>query len=276
VLRARHRVLDRLVYSGVRASLGGRCRWAISGGAPLGERLAHYFRGVGIPVLEGYGLTETTGATTISLPGGMRIGTVGRPVPGARLRVSDDGELLVAGDHVFREYWGNPQATAEALTTDGWLLTGDLGEIDDQGFVRVTGRRKEILVTTGGKNVAPTLLEDRLRAHPLVGHCMVVGDGRPYVAALVTVDAEAFAAWRATQGKQGTLAELTDDTDLVAEVQQAVDDANAAVSRAEQVRRFTILPRDWSEETGELTPSLKLRRNVVMREFRREIADLYD
>ncbi len=276
VLRTQHRMLDRLVYARLRASLGGRCRWAISGGAPLGERLAHFFRGVGIPVLEGYGLTETTGAATVNLPDAMRIGTVGRPVPGARVRVSDEGELLVAGDLVFTRYWNDASATAEALGDDEWLRTGDLGEIDDEGFVRVTGRRKEILVTTGGKNVAPTLLEDRLRAHPLVSQCMVVGDGRPYVAALVTLDADAFGTWRAAHDKRGELADLTGDPDLVAEVQRGVDDANGAVSRAESIRRFAILPVDWTEESGELTPSLKLRRNLVMREFRRQIADLYD
>jgi len=276
VLRAQHRVLDRLVYQRLRASLGGRCRWAISGGAPLGERLGHFFRGIGIPVLEGYGLTETAGAVTVNLPDAMRIGTVGRPVPGATVRVSDDGELLIAGDLVFRGYWGDEAATAEVLGEAGWLHTGDLGEIDEEGFVRVTGRRKEILVTSGGKNVAPAVLEDRIRAHPLVSQCMVVGDGRPYVAALVTLDPDAFAVWRSQRDKHGDLAALATDPDLVADVQQAVDGANTAVSRAESIRRFAILSVDWTEESGELTPSLKVRRNLVMREFRREIADLYD
>jgi long-chain acyl-CoA synthetase len=276
VLRAQHRVLDRLVYQRLRASLGGRCRWAISGGAPLGERLGHFFRGIGIPVLEGYGLTETAGAVTVNLPDAMRIGTVGRPVPGATVRVSDDGELLIAGDLVFRGYWGDEAATAEVLGEAGWLHTGDLGEIDEEGFVRVTGRRKEILVTSGGKNVAPAVLEDRIRAHPLVSQCMVVGDGRPYVAALVTLDPDAFAVWRSQRDKHGDLAALATDPDLVADVQQAVDGANTAVSRAESIRRFAILSVDWTEESGELTPSLKVRRNLVMREFRREIAELYD
>jgi long-chain acyl-CoA synthetase len=275
LLRGRHRLFDRLVYGRLRASLGGRCTYAVSGGAPLGERLGHFFRGIGITVLEGYGLTETTAAVTLNLPDAYKIGTVGRPLGGTTVRVAEDGELQVHGGQVFEGYWRNDEATREVLSDDGWLSTGDLGEIDDEGFVRVTGRKKELLVTVGGKNVAPTVLEDALRAHPLVSHCMVVGDGRPFIAALVTLDPDAVTGWAASRGKPRALADLAVDADLRAEVQGAVDIANKVVSQAESIRRFTILPVDWTEEGGQLTPSLKLRRSVVTHEFRREIEGLY-
>ena len=275
LLRARHAVFSRLVHARLREALGGRCRYAVSGGAPLGERLGHFYRGIGVPVLEGYGLTETTGAVTVNLPDAHKVGTVGRPLPGTAVRVADDGELLFRGGQVFPGYWHDEAATAEVLGRDGWFHTGDIGEVDDEGFVRVTGRKEEILVTAGGKNVAPTVLEDRLRAHPLVSHCMVVGDGRPFVAALVTIDPDAFAAWSEQHGKSGPVADHVADPDLLAEVQSAVDAANRAVSQAESIRRFVVLPRDWSEEAGHLTPSLKLRRTVVMREVRREVERLY-
>ncbi len=201
LLRARHLAYDRLVYGRLRAALGGRCRFAVSGGAPLGERLGHFYRGIGITVLEGYGLTETTAAVTVNRLGAQRIGSVGQPLGGTTIRVADDGELLARGAQLMRGYWNDPAATREVMTADGWLLTGDLGEIDDEGFVRVTGRKKEILVTAGGKNVAPAPLEDRVRAHPLVSQCMAVGDGRPFIAALVTLDPEALAVW-AAQARQ--------------------------------------------------------------------------
>jgi long-chain acyl-CoA synthetase len=264
------------VYSKLRDALGGSCRYAISGGAPLGERLGHFYRGIGLVVLEGYGLTETTAAATVNRPSLTKIGTVGRPLPGTSVRVADDGELLVRGGQVFKGYWNDPESTKEVLTSDGWLCTGDLGEIDDEGFVRITGRKKEIIVTAGGKNVAPNLLEDRLRAHALVSQCMVVGDGEPFIGALVTLDPEAVALWVEQNGKSGQVADLAQDPDLVAEVQAAVDDANQAVSQAESIRRFKILPVDWTEETGHLTPSLKLRRGLVMREFRSDVERLYD
>ncbi len=275
LMRARHALFDRLVYKKLRAALGGKTLYAISGGAPLGERLAHFFRGIGLPVLEGYGLTETTAAVAVNLPSAIRIGTVGRPIPGTSVRVADDGELLFRGGQVFRGYHNNDRATAEALEGDGWLHTGDVGEIDDDGFVRITGRKKEILVTAGGKNVAPAVLEDRIRAHSLVSQCMVVGDGKPFVAALVTIDPEALAAWMTAHHKTGSLASLLNDHDLLAEVQGAIDDANASVSRAEAIRKFAILPVDWTEETGELTPTLKLKRSVVMRAFHDEVESLY-
>jgi long-chain acyl-CoA synthetase len=274
LLRARHAVFDRAVYSKLRDALGGECRYAISGGAPLGERLGHFYRGIGITVLEGYGLTETTAAITANVPNANKIGTVGRPFEGVTVRIAEDGELLVRGGQVLQGYWGNDEATAEVLY-GGWFHTGDIGEIDDEGFVRITGRKKEILVTAGGKNVAPALLEDRVRSHYLVSQCMVVGDGQPFIAALVTIDPEALESWRELHGKKGSLADLVDDPDLVAEIQSAVDEANKAVSQAESVRKFTILLVDWTEEAGQLTPSLKLKRNVVMREFRAEVESLF-
>ncbi len=274
-VRARHAVLDRLVYAKLRETLGGRCTYAVSGGAPLGERLGHFYRGIGITVLEGYGLTETTGAVTVNLPEALKVGSVGRPLPGTAVRVADDGELLFKGGQVFAGYWQNPEATDEVLEADGWFHTGDVGEVDDEGFVKITGRKKEILVTAGGKNVAPAVLEDRLRAHALVSQALVVGDRRPFIAALVTIDQESFPQWAEAHAKSGALADLVDDPDLLAEVQRAVDDANSAVSKAESIRKFQVLVEDWTEEGGQLTPSLKLRRSVVLRECKDEIAALY-
>jgi long-chain acyl-CoA synthetase len=275
-VRAQHAVFNRLVYGKLRDALGGSCIYAISGGAPLGERLGHFYRGIGLTVLEGYGLTETTGAVTVNLPEALKVGTVGRPLPGTTARVADDGELLFRGGQVFAGYWGNEEATAEVLESDGWFHTGDVGEVDDEGFVRITGRKREILVTAGGKNVAPAVLEDRIRAHALISQCMVVGDGRPFIAALVTIDPEAFPAWAEANDKSGKkIAGLTNDPDLRAAVGVAIDDANNAVSKAELIHKFAILPGDWTEEGGQLTPSLKLKRNVVMRECRDEIEALY-
>ena len=274
-LRARHAVFSRLVYGKLRDALGGSCQYALSGGAPLGDRLGHFYRGIGLPVLEGYGLTETTAALTVNLPDAHKIGTVGRPLPGTAVRVADDGELLFRGGQVFAGYWDNEEATRETLERDGWFHTGDVGEVDDEGFVRITGRKKEILVTAGGKNVAPAVLEDRLRAHALVDQCMVVGDGQPFIAALVTLDPDSAPAWAKAHGKSGRIADLVDDADLHAEIEAAVEEANKAVSQAESIRRYAVLPVEWTEEGGQLTPSLKLKRNVVMRECKDEIAGLY-
>lgn len=274
-VRAKHAVFDRLVYGKLRSALGGNCVFAVSGGAPLGERLGHFYRGIGLVVLEGYGLTETTAALTANRPDAIKVGTVGQPLPGTAVRVADDGELLFRGGQVFAGYWHNEAATAEALERDGWFHTGDLGEVDDEGFVRITGRKKEIIVTAGGKNVAPSVLEDRVRAHLLVDQCMVVGDGRPFIAALVTLDRESVPLWAEQHDKTGTIADLVDDPDLLAAVQEAVDEANKAVSKAESIRKFTILPEEWTEEGGQLTPSLKLKRNVVMRERRDDVEALY-
>lgn len=276
-VRVRRALFDRLVYRRIRAALGGAVEWVVSGGAPLAPHLGHFFRGAGIPVLEGWGLTETTAAATVNRPDATKIGTVGLPLAGTEVGLTADGELLVRGGHVFAGYWGDPAATQEVLDADGWLHTGDLGEIDDDGFVTITGRRKEILVTAGGKNVAPAVLENRVAGHPLVAHCVVVGDGRPYVAALITLDPEAVDAWKQKMGKPAslTLAELRDDPDLVAEIQAAVDEANQAVSRAESIRRFRILDTEFRQDTGQLTPTLKVRRDVIAAQFAAEIDELY-
>src|SRR3954451_16147880 len=274
-VRAQHAVFSRLVYGKLREALGGRCEYAVSGGAPLGARLGHIYRGIGVTVLEGFGLPETTAALTVNQPGALKIGTVGRPLPGTAVRVAEDGSLLFKGGQVFVGYWNSDAATAEVLEGDGWFHTGDVGEVDDEGFVRITGRKKEILVTAGGKNVAPAVLEDRVRAHALVDQCLVVGDGRPFIAALVTLDREAVAAWAEQHGKSAKIEDLVDDSDLRAEIETAVEDANKAVSKAESIRKFRILSTEWTEEGGQLTPSLKLKRNVVMRENKDDIAAMY-
>jgi long-chain acyl-CoA synthetase len=244
-------------------------------------RLGHFFRGIGIPVLEGYGLTETTAAFAANTRQAQRVGTVGRPLPGQSVRIADDGEVLVRGPLVFTRYRNNPRATDEAFV-DGWFRTGDVGELDDAGFLRITGRKKEIIVTAGGKNVAPAVLEDRLRAHPLIGQCVVVGDGRPFVGALVTIDPDALPGWRRRHGKPdgpggsaGAAADLVDDPELRGEIAEAVEEANRAVSRAEQIRRFRVLPGDFTEQGGELTPSLKLKRRVVLERYADDVAALY-
>jgi long-chain acyl-CoA synthetase len=274
-LKAKHALFDKLVYSKLRAALGGRVRWAVSGGAPLGPRLGHFYRGIGLTVLEGYGLTETSAASTVNTPGMIKIGTVGRPLAGASVRIAEDGEILVKGGVVFQGYYNNPQATAEAFV-DGWFRTGDLGELDNDGCLRITGRKKEIIVTAAGKNVAPAVLEDRLRAHRLVSQCIVVGDAQPYIACLVTLDAEALPAWAEQHGKGSvTLAAASEDPDVVAEIQGAVDEANLAVSRAEAIKKFKILSVDWTEESGALTPSMKLKRGVVMKDHATEVDSLY-
>lgn len=276
-LKLRHALFDRLVYRKLRAATGGRVVAAISGSAPLGEYLGHFFRGVGLPILEGYGLTETTAAITVNTLEHQRVGTVGRPIPGQSVRIADDGEILLKGSVVFRGYWKNPEATAEAIR-DGWFHSGDIGELDDAGFLTITGRKKEILVTAGGKNVAPAPLEERLRAHPLISQCMVVGDGQPYIAALITIDQEALPGWLTRHGRPADtpLAELVDDPQLRGEIAAAVEEANKAVSRAEGIRRFRILAADFTEATGELTPTLKVKRQVVMQTYAAEIAELYD
>ncbi|KKK07626.1 long-chain fatty acid--CoA ligase [Micromonospora sp. HK10] len=276
-LRAQRAVFDRLVYRKLRAAMGGRCRDAISGGAPLGARLGHFFRGIGVTICEGYGLTETSPAATANLPSATRIGTVGRPLPGVTIRIDDDGEILIAGEIIFRGYWHNEAATAESISADGWFRTGDLGELDEDGYLRITGRKKEIIVTAGGKNVAPAVLEDQVRAHPLISQCVVVGDRQPFIAALVTLDEEALPKWLAGHGRPETtaVAELRDDEALLAELQNAIDQANRSVSKAEAIKVFRILPQDFTEATGELTPSLKVKRQVVHKTYAAEIADIY-
>ena len=276
-LRLQHALFDRLVYSKLRAALGGNCIAAVSGGAPLGSRLGHFFRGVGVTIYEGYGLTETTAGITVNRPDALKVGTVGRPVGGVTVHIAEDGELLFKSPLVFAGYWRNPDATSEAIDADGWFHTGDIGEIDDDGFVRITGRKKELIVTAGGKNVAPAVLEDRVRANWLISQCLVVGDQQPFIAALITIDAESFPTWLERHGKPADtqIADVVDDLELQADVQAAIDDANKAVSKAESIRKFTILANDWTEAGGQLTPSLKLKRNVVHSENAAQIAALY-
>jgi long-chain acyl-CoA synthetase len=276
-LRLRHLLFDRLVYSKLRAALGGRVRYAISGGAALSPRIAHFFRGVGLIIFEGYGLTESTAASVVNSPESVKLGTVGQPLPGTAVRIDDDGEILLRGGGIFTGYWQNESATKEAIDEDGWFHTGDLGELDGEGYLKITGRKKEILVTSGGKNVAPSVIEDRISAHPLVGQAMVVGDGQKYVAALVTIDQDYFSYWKTTRGKGvgASVDDLAEDADLIAEVQNAVDDGNSAVSTAESVRKFRILPVEFTPENGYLTPSLKLKRNVIMKDFAGDVDALY-
>ncbi|RAO05208.1 AMP-dependent synthetase/ligase [Micromonospora noduli] len=276
-LRAQHVVFDRLVYRKLRAALGGRCRDAISGGAPLGARLGHFFRGIGVTVLEGYGLTETSPAAAANLPSGTRMGTVGRPLPGVTVRIEDDGEILISGELVFQGYWRNETATAETISADGWFRTGDLGQLDADGYLSITGRKKELIVTAGGKNVAPAVLEDLVRAHPLISQCVVVGDRKPFIAALVTVDEEALPTWLENAGMplDTPVEQLREHEGLRKEIQAAVDAANQAVSKAEAIKVFRVLPHDFTEATGELTPSLKVKRQVVHKTYAAEIADIY-
>lgn len=276
LLRVKHAIFDKLVYGKLRAALGGRCRVAISGGAPLGARLGHFYRGVGLSIYEGYGLTETSAAITVNRVGDLRVGSVGKLLPGNSMKLGEDGELLVKGGVVFHGYWGN-EAETNAVFTDGWFHTGDLGAIDDAGFVSIVGRKKEIIVTAGGKNVAPALLEDRLRAHPIISQAMAVGDQQPFIAALITIDPEAFSGWKERNSKDSaaSVADLAEDPDLLAEIELAVKDANEAVSKAEQIRKFRILPVDFTEDTGELTPTLKVKRKVVAEKFAAEIDALY-
>ena len=276
MLKLKHAVFDRLVYTKLRAALGGDCKGAISGGAPLGARLGHFYRGVGLTIYEGYGLTETSAAITVNRVGDIKVGTVGKLLGGNSMRINDDGELLVRGGVVFDGYWRNEQATADAIV-DGWFHTGDLGEIDDDGFLRIVGRKKEIIVTAGGKNVAPAVLEDQLRAHPLISQAMAVGDEKPFIGALITIDPEAFTGWKQRNGKDdgASVADLATDPDLLAEIDLAVKEANQAVSKAEAIRKFTILPVDFTEDTGELTPTMKVKRKVVAEKFAGDIEGLY-
>ena len=276
LLKLQHGIFDKLVYSKLRTALGGRVMYAVSGGAPLGARLGHFYRGIGVTILEGYGLTETSAGATLNRPDALSIGSVGKPLPGTSLKIADDGEVLIKGSIIFSGYWNNPTATAEAKESDGWFHSGDVGVIDDQGFLTITGRKKELIVTAAGKNVAPAVLEDRLRAHALVSQCIVVGDNKPFIAALVTIDTDALPAWLKAHGREGTeLGDLVDDEALRAEIQTAVDDANKAVSKAEAIKKFAILPMDFTEEGGQLTPTLKMKRAVVMKDFESSVEALY-
>lgn len=275
-LKFKHALFDKLVFSKIRHSLGGRVEAAISGGAPLGVRLGHFFRGAGVRVLEGYGLTETTAGATLNLTTAHRVGSVGRPIPGTTIKIAEDGEVLIKGSIVMCGYWQNDAANNDVFTSDGYFRSGDLGKLDEEGYLYIVGRKKELIVTSGGKNVAPAVLEDRLRAHPLVSQCMVVGDNQPYIAALVTIDQDALKTWITANKKDGaTLAELVHDPDLLSVIQTAVDEANKAVSRAESIRKFTILPVDFTIAGGQLTAKLSVKRHVVAQEFAAEIEALF-
>ena len=276
ILKLKHGLFDKLVYSKIRAGMGGNVEAAISGGAPLGVRLGHFYRGAGVTVLEGYGLTETTAGATLNLIGAHRVGSVGRPIPGTSVKIAEDGEVLLRGPIVMEGYWQNQAANDEVFDSERWFKSGDLGKLDDDGFLYIVGRKKELIVTAGGKNVAPAVLEDRLRAHPLVSQCMVVGDNQPFIAALVTLDQDALKAWVANNKKDGaSINDLVNDPDLIAVVQTAVDDANKAVSKAESIRKFTLLPTDFTIAGGHLTAKLSVKRHVVAKEFAKEIEALF-
>ncbi len=275
-LRIKHALFDKLVYSKIRAGMGGAVEAAISGGAPLGTRLGHFYRGAGIRVLEGYGLTETTAGATLNMTQEHKVGTVGKPLPSTTIKIADDGEVLIKGPIVMRGYWQNDAANREVFTEDGYFRSGDLGALDSEGFLSITGRKKELIVTAGGKNVAPAVLEDRVRSHPLVSQCMVVGDNQPFIAALVTLDPDAIKVWSAANKKSGTsIADLAKDPALISVVQTAIDEANKAVSRAESIRKFTILPVDFTIAEGHLTAKLSVKRHVVAGQFAREINELF-
>ncbi len=276
-LKLKHLLFDKLVYGKLRDAMGGRVTHAVSGGGPLGERLGHFFNGIGVTVLEGYGLTETTAPVGVNTPERIKIGTVGRPLPGDGVRIADDGEVLVKGVCVFKGYLGRPDLDAEAFTEDGWFRTGDLGSLDEDGFLKITGRKKEIIVTAGGKNVAPAQLEDQIRSSAIVSQCVVVGEGQKFIGALITIDEEALPGWLSRHHKDAGLTpeQLKDDPELLAELQGVVDKANTSVSHAEAIKKFRVVPTDFTEESGHLTPSLKIKRAVVMKDFASEVDALY-
>ncbi len=275
-LALKHKLFDVLVYKKLRAAMGGQVRFAVSGGAPLGERLGHFYRAIGLTVLEGYGLTETTAPATIGRPSNVKIGKVGYALPGTSVRIADDGEVLLGGYNLLRGYWRNPEATAEAIQ-DGWFRTGDIGELDADGFLAITGRKKELLVTAGGKNVAPAPMEDPLRANPLIGQAVVIGDQRPFIAALISLDSEMLPIWLSNNGgdKNLSVAEAAKSPLVLAEVQKAVDAVNAGVSKAESIRKFSIIQTELTEESGHLTPSLKIKRAQVLKDFSPVVDEIY-
>ncbi|BDZ43331.1 long-chain-fatty-acid--CoA ligase [Paraoerskovia sediminicola] len=274
-LGLKHKIADKLVYSKLRTALGGNARWAVSGGGPLGERLGHFYRGNGLTILEGYGLTETTAPTSVNTPTAIKVGSVGKQLPGCAARLDEDGEILLKGDHVFDGYHNNPAETENAFT-DGWFRTGDLGSFDAEGYLTITGRKKEIIVTAGGKNVAPALLEDRIRAHALVSQCVVVGDQRPFIGALITLDPEGLPGWCKMHGKpELSVEQAKDDEDVRAALDEAVARANKAVSRAESIRKYSVLDTDFTIENDYLTPSMKVKRKLVTQDFSANIDELY-
>ncbi len=275
-LKAKFWLFDKLVYGKLRDAMGGNVTYAVSGSAPLGARLGHFFASLGVTILEGYGLTETTAPATVNTAQRTKIGTVGPVLPGVGVRLAEDSEIEVRGINVFKEYWKNPEATAEAFDGD-WFKTGDIGSFDDDGYLTITGRKKEILVTAGGKNVAPAVLEDPIRANPIVGQVVVVGDQKPFIAALVTLDPEMLPTWLANNGLPETLplAEAATNSAVRAEVQRAIDTANKGVSRAESIRKFEILDSEWTEDSGHLTPKMSIKRNVILKDFAPEIDKIY-
>ncbi|MFM1927050.1 MAG: hypothetical protein RLZ06_626 [Actinomycetota bacterium] len=275
-LKLQHFVFDKLVYKKIRAAMGGHLKYAISGGAPLGTRLGHFFRALGVVVLEGYGLTETTAPATISRTNSIKIGKVGTPLPGTGVRIADDGEIWLRGHNIMRGYWRNEAASAEVLK-DGWFATGDIGELDEDGMLAITGRKKELLVTAGGKNVAPAVLEDPLRANPLIGQVVVIGDAKPFIGAIVSLDSEMLPIWLANHGGDNTMtvAQASKSPIVVAAIQNAIDEANKLVSRAESIRKFVIIDSELTEASGHLTPSLKLKRSVVMKDFASAVDEIY-
>jgi long-chain acyl-CoA synthetase len=275
-LSIKHGLFDKLVYSKLRHAMGGRVTHAISGGAALGSRLGHFYRGIGLIILEGYGLTETTAGSTLNLPSALKIGSVGRPLPGTGARIESDGEILLKGPHVFAGYWNNDAATAEAMTSDGWFRTGDIGELDGDGYLRITGRKKELIVTAGGKNVAPAVLEDRLRANPIISQCVVVGDNKPYIGALITLDQDALPQILAANNiESAPMSDLIQNADVRALVQKAVNAANEAVSNSEAIKKFVILPEDLTIDNGYLTPKMSIRRHLIVQDFAGDIEGLY-
>jgi long-chain acyl-CoA synthetase len=276
VTAAEHALFGPVVYRKIQEVFGGRLRFAMSGGGPLGVRLTHFFNGAGVRIFEGYGLTETSPTLTLNHAGAWKPGTVGRPLAATTIHIADDGEILAKGPQVFEGYWKAEAATTEAFDADGWFRTGDIGELDSEGYLRITGRKKELIVTAAGKNVAPAPLEDHLRAHPLISQAVVVGDQRPFVAAMLALDEEALCEWAADQGLDGMVVrDLLDHANLRAELQVAVDTANRSVSKAESIRTFAILPRDLTIASGELTPTLKVRRMVVAKTYEYVIEEMY-
>ncbi|WP_442918775.1 AMP-dependent synthetase/ligase [Leucobacter sp. USHLN153] len=277
LLGLKFKLFDKLVYSTLREKLGGNVRFAVSGSAPLSHYLAHFYRSLGVKILEGYGLTETTAPVTVNLPDKFKIGTVGPALPGHTIRIAEDGEIEVKGIDVFKEYWNNPEATQAAFTEDGFFRTGDVGKLDEDGYLSITGRKKEIIVTAGGKNVAPAALEDPIRSNTIVGQVVVVGDQKPFISALVTLDPEMLPVWLNNAGEDAnmTLEEAAVHPKVLAEVQRAVDEGNRYVSRAESIRKFVILPTEFIEANGHLTPKMSIRRDNILRDFSREIAGIY-
>ncbi|WP_066080668.1 AMP-dependent synthetase/ligase [Pseudoclavibacter albus] len=277
-LKLQYTFYNKLVFSKIRDAMGGRVVHAVSGSAPLGNHLGHFYRAIGVIILEGYGLTETTAPISVNVPSHSKVGTVGPPLPGCSVAVDSDGEILAKGVNIFREYWNNPEATRNAFTEDGWFRTGDLGQLDDDGYLTVTGRKKELIVTAGGKNVSPATLEDPINSDPIIGHCVVVGDKKPFIAAMMTLDPAMLTNWLENQGEDPTmsLAEAAQNPRVLAHIQHTIDRANTRVSRAESIRKFVVLDQEFSEDDGTLTPKLSIRRHVILEKYAGVIDGIYN